>query len=341
MNQHHGTIPTIHAPAEQARARGSGLTAEQRQAGQMHQQQMPQQPPHVPQMPYQPPRVPQMVHIMGRGEPIIFQPPLRPTQIRGDRSRSAPVPAQQQDVDLDALFGGGELVPEAPRPSSNRKAPRSRSNRGNRRYTSEDHRVAEAPQGTRVPPTAGPEPVGASAQRRRGLGIAPAAPVAPKMEAKQEDTNTRLGYPRGLPAPPGPPPKAKAVPNPPPAKAASPTPPPKSKAKATPTAKKSAPPAPAPPDHGGAAVAIRSVPKAPMRPDDTRRMLDRSRLSGALSDAALPSRRHQSAPPAPPMPMRRAPSAPPMPGSAPMRPDDKRRKLNRNTLAPATRRGRS
>jgi hypothetical protein len=152
-----------------------------------------------------------------------------------------------------------------------RRARRSESG-GRRRYTSEEHRRAEMPN--------------PNVMRRIALGIAPAAPVAPKMEVKHEDTNTRLGYPRGLPAPPGAPPKAKAKgmppyppypmeqpPLPPPAKSASPAPPPKSKAKATPTAKKSAPPAPAPPDHGGAAVAIRSVPKAPMRPDDTRRML--------------------------------------------------------------------
>ena len=78
------------------------------------------------------------------------------------------------------------------------------------RPTSEDHRMAEAPQGPRVPPTAGPEPVGDSAQRRRGLGIATAAPVAPKMEAEQEDTNIRLGYPKSLPAPPSAQPKATA-----------------------------------------------------------------------------------------------------------------------------------
>ncbi len=122
----------------------------------------------------------------------------------------------------------------------------------------------------------------------------------------------RLGFPRSLPLPPGPPPKAKA--------------------RATPnevqTPKKSAMPVrPAPADHGGAVLAIgsapkappmpSSVPKAPIRPDDTRRKANRIVLAGAPSEGTLHYRRPLSATP------------------APMCPDDNRCKLNRSTVSPA------
>ena len=101
----------------------------------------------------------------------------------------------------------------------------------------------------------------AGVARRGQLGdtpFVPVAPVAPKMGGRQEDTNVRLGYPRGMPAP-----QARATP---------------------PLASLSSAPA----DPAGAVVATRLGAKAPMRPDDTRCMLDRSRLSGALAHSRSP-----------------------------------------------------
>ena len=94
----------------------------------------------------------------------------------------------------------------------------------------------------------------AGVARRGQLGdtpFVPVAPVAPKMAPRPVDPNVRLGYPPGMPAP---------------------------------QASLSSSPA----DHAGAVVANRPVAKAPMRPDDTRRMLDRSRLSGALAHSRSP-----------------------------------------------------
>ena len=223
-----------------------------------------------------------------------------PRNEAGSRNRRRPGMSNMADPTMVELFAGSDAEPERPRSRSNRP-----------QFTLEDYRRAEMPKASakrpplnppppvapkanimrgtasrsrsdpRVAPVAGQEPTGESAERRRVIGAGKAsAPVAPKMQPTPQDNNARLGYPRSLPPPPASPPKAKA----------------KATPKETPTAKKSAPPVRhAPADHGGAALAIRSVPKVPMRPDDTRRELNRNALAGALSDGTLPYGRPRSA----------------------------------------------
>ena len=164
LRQHHGTMQMMHDPANQARASGSGLTPEQRRAGQMAQQgplalPAPTDPPMIPYYPQGPVNVPtgvaQTVHIMGRGENSMFVPPQRPR-------RDPPLPPNQPV----------QPIPSLPTPEPRRA--RSHSG-GRRRWDSEGGnpfaRVALAP-------------------RRGGLGDTPfvlVAPTAPKMAPRPVD----------------------------------------------------------------------------------------------------------------------------------------------------------
>ena len=279
----------------------------------------------VPQTPQAPPLAqPRIVHLMGHAAPFVLpprpNPPTRPaTQAvlrvpprAGTRSRSPP-------SDPNVVPGPAPTLEDLFGPAS---APVSRS-RSNRppRFTSADHRAAEAPA---VVPKIDPAPVSRS-RSNRAPKIAP-APVV--------DVNARLGYPPSLPRPPqSGQQQAKA----------------KAKAKAIAKAKKSAsyspsplfpPPLPPPPlqpaDQGGAAVPLRGIPKrsrsvppAPpmpsLSPPPTRRRRTRAPTAPPMPSLAPPAPpMPRLAPPAPPMP-RLAPPAPPMPRLAQGGP--KRRKL--------------
>ena len=263
LRQQHGTIPMIYHPANQARARGSGLTQEQRQAGQMAQQgqyALPQPNPEA-----YVPLIPQYVHRMGFGEMSLVVPPqpspahsIRDIPMYQQRRRSRSnsdsrvrySPTDRNIEDRPNPRRGLGVAPAATvAPTPQRRSSRSNSRGGLRtRWESEGN------------PFAG-------VARRGQLGdtpFAPVAPVAPKMAPRPVDPNVRLGYPPGMPAP-----QARASPKAPP----------------MPTLSS------APADHGGAVVATRPGAKAPMRPDDTRRMLDRSRLSGALAHSRSPPRK--------------------------------------------------
>ena len=258
LRQQHGTIPMIYYPANQARAMGSGLTQEQRQAGQMAQMGPQQHDPYVPLIPQyeaRVPTIPQYVHRMGYGEmSLVVAPQPGPAhsirdipmyqQRRRSRSNSDSrvrySPTDRNIEDRPNPRRGLGVAPAATvAPTPQRRSSRSNSRGGLRtRWESEGN------------PFAG-------VARRGQLGdtpFVPVAPVAPKMAPRPVDPNVRLGYPPGMPAP---------------------------------QASLSSSPA----DHAGAVVATRPVAKAPMRPDDTRRMLDRSRLSGALAHSRSPPRK--------------------------------------------------
>ena len=254
----------IYYPANEARARGSGLTQEQRQAGQMAQQMQQGQyalpPPNpeayvplIPQYEARVPLIPEYVHRMGFGEMSLFVPPQpspapsirdipmyqqrrRSRSNSAGRIRSVPPTDRNMEEDRPNPRRGSGIAPAATvAPTPQRRSSRSNSRGGLRtRWESEGN------------PFAG-------VARRGQLGdtpFAPVAPVAPKMAPRPVDPNVRLGYPPGMPAP-----QARATP---------------------PLASASSAPA----DHAGAGVAT--------RPGDIRRVLSRSRLSGALSDGTRP-----------------------------------------------------
>ena len=202
----------IYYPANQARASGSGLTPDQRQAGQMAQQgQYALPPPNpeayvplIPQYEARVPPIPEYVHRMGFGEMSLFVPPqpspapsirdipMYPQRRRSrsnsaGRIRSVPPTDRNMDEDRPNLRRGLGIAPATTvAPTPQRRSSRSNSRGGLRtRWESEGN------------PFAG-------VARRGQLGdtpFVPVAPVAPKMAPRPVDPNVRLGYPPSMPAP--------------------------------------------------------------------------------------------------------------------------------------------
>ena len=205
----------IYYPANEARARGSGLTQEQRQAGQMAQQMQQGQyalpPPNpeayvplIPQYEARVPLIPEYVHRMGFGEISLFVPPqpspapairdipMYPQRRRSrsnsaGRIRSVPPTDRNMEEDRPNLRRGLGIAPAATvAPTPQRRSSRSNSRGGLRtRWESEGN------------PFAG-------VARRGQLGdtpFVPVAPVAPKMAPRPVDPNVRLRYPPSMPAP--------------------------------------------------------------------------------------------------------------------------------------------